>query len=202
MTGKPFHLTTANDYNLLEAVSALQKEIRRGKEEEAMFWALEVETKFFDFLWVRLVVIANEDIGLADPKVIPLVETLRNQYDFLKKKKKEAEARLPLANAIIAMCRAKKTRLADDFQTVMVLRRDHSGLMLDVPDYALDKHTNRGRSMGRGVKHWREEGVRLSNEVKGMNPYEEKAMEMRASHDRRRSRKGNGHDDPNGELFG
>jgi hypothetical protein len=35
-----------------------------------------------------------------------------------------------------------------------------------------------------------------------MNPYEEKAMEMREIHDRRRSpRKGNGHDDPNRELF-
>jgi hypothetical protein len=50
------------------------------------------------------------------------------------------------------------------------------------------------------VKHWREEGLKLSNEVKGMNPYEEKAMEMREIYDRRRSRKGNGHDDHNGEL--
>ena len=174
-----FKLKTANDYELLEAVSSLQKCIRRGLEEEAMFWAAEIETKFADYLWVRLTVIVNEDIGLAEPAAIQLIEALRQQYQFLRKNSKSPSERLPLANAIIAMCRAKKTRLADDFQTVVSRRRDFKGWRLEIPDFALDKHTRRGKQLGRGVDHWREEGCKLSNEIEGMNPYEKEATELR-----------------------
>ena len=179
-----FKLKTANDYELLEAVSSLQKCIRRGLEEEAMFWAAEIETKFADYLWVRLTVIVNEDIGLADPAAIQLVEALRQQYQFLRKNSKSPSERLPLANTIIAMCRANKTRLADDFQTVIYRRRDFQEWRIPIPDFALDKHTRRGKQLGRCVDHWRKEGCKLSNEIEGMNPYEKEATELREKYGR------------------
>jgi replication-associated recombination protein RarA len=170
---------TANGYKLLECASALQKSIRRGLEEQSLFWAAELETKYWDYLWKRLVVIANEDIGIADPQVITLVETLRTQYFFLRKKNKGPAERLPLCNAILAMCRAKKTRLTDDMVAVVYRRREFKNWRLEIPDFALDRHTAKGRALGRGVDHWRDEGCKLSNETKGMNPYEAEATMLR-----------------------
>src|SRR5207253_1035682 len=76
-------------------------------EEQAMYWALELAQTYADFLWVRLIIIANEDIGLADTTVIVLTESLRIQF-YLVRKKKCASWRIVLANALIALCRAKK----------------------------------------------------------------------------------------------
>src|SRR5262245_2821593 len=170
---------TENKYKLLECASALQKCIRRGLEEESLFWAAEIETRYPDYVWKRLTVIANEDIGLADPQTIILVETLRQQYIYLRKKSPSPSERLVLCNAVVAMCRAKKTRLADDMQAVIYRRREFQNWRLEVPDFAFDKHTHKGRQLGRGVEHWRSEGCKLSNEVQGMNPYEAEATELR-----------------------
>lgn len=176
-----YQLKTENGYDLMECASALQKTIRRGLEEEAMFWATELETKFPDYLWLRLTVIANEDIGLASPETLTLLEALRTQAAFLRAKSKSPSERLPLANAILALCRASKTRLADDFQAVIYKRRDHEQWRLEVPDYALDKHTRRGKALGRGWTHWRTEGCRLHPEF-SQNPYETEAHKLREAH--------------------
>jgi len=42
--GKPEPPKTPRDYYLDEVISALQKEIRRYKEYEAVYWALELES--------------------------------------------------------------------------------------------------------------------------------------------------------------
>jgi replication-associated recombination protein RarA len=55
-----------------DLVSALQKDIRRGNEYEALFWAVKLESLNPTRLWNRLKVIASEDIGPANP-IIPLV---------------------------------------------------------------------------------------------------------------------------------
>jgi hypothetical protein len=48
-----------NGYPFDEVASALRKSIRRGLEEDAMFWAVEMETRFPDYLWKRLQVISK-----------------------------------------------------------------------------------------------------------------------------------------------
>jgi len=169
---------TGGGYQLLGCVSALQKCIRRGLEDQTLYWAAEIETKFPDYLWVRLTVIANEDIGLADPETLGLVQALRQQYFFLRERSKSPSERLPLANAILALCRAKKTRLADDFQAVIYRRREFESWKLDIPDFALDRHTAAGRAKGRGWEHWAKEGTFLAGEVAGMNPYAEEAHRL------------------------
>jgi len=75
-----FKLQTQEGYPFDEAVSALQKSIRRGLEEEAMFWAAELETRYHDYLWKRLQVISVEDIGIADPQVVLYVAEMRRLY--------------------------------------------------------------------------------------------------------------------------
>ncbi len=173
---------TENGYPLLECASALQKTIRRGMEVEAMFWAAELETRYPDYLWTRLTAIVNEDISLASPETLILFEALRNQYQLLRQRSKGTSERMVLANAILAICRAPKTRVGDDLQTMIYRRRLQEGWRLEVPDYALDRHTARGRQKGRDYTHWHDEGLKLVNETPGLNIYAEEARRLREKH--------------------
>lgn len=154
-------LITKNGYTLMEVVSAIQKEIRRGNEENAMYWALEFMPKFERYLWRRLMVIVNEDIGLASPQTIILLRALKETF-FEMRETGDGAARLVLANAILAMCRAPKSRLSDYFNAAVEQEKNRRITHLAIPDYALDKHTGAGRQMGRGVDHWHDEGCKLS----------------------------------------
>ena len=60
-----------------------------------------------------------------------------------------------MAGAVIAMCTAPKTRINDNLLWATL----PTDIRYDIPDNALDRHTRRGRSYGRGVRHWVEEGV-------------------------------------------
>jgi len=179
-----FQRQTENGYPFDEVASALQKSIRRGLEEDAMFWAVEMETRFPDYLWKRLQVISVEDIGIADPQTVLYVAEMRRLYQELKKeydkepKRKSRSFRMVLANAILSMCRSKKSRIGDEFQIAMYGRREQ-GWKLEVPDYALDMHTNRGRAKKRGADHFWSEGVKLENEARLRNPYTEEAVKIR-----------------------
>lgn len=73
----------------------------------------------------------------------------------------------------------EENRLADDMQAMIYRRREFKAWRPEIPDFAYDKHTQNGRQMGRGVEHWWQEGCKLSNEVRGMNPYEAEATELR-----------------------
>ena len=57
------------------------------------------------------------------------------------------------------------------------------GLKRDIPDYALDFHTRRGKSSGRSWDHWDNEGCKLENE-KGLDIYHNRALAMRRKYGR------------------
>lgn len=171
---KPF---TQNGYLLFEVISALQKDIRRGNEEAAMYWALELVPKYEAYLWRRLIVILNEDIGIANIQLLAVVPVQRAMYTEFREDGRDGSARLVLANVILAMCRSPKSRAADHFQCVINQGRLQGKLKLEIPDYALDKHTSRGRGMGRGVQHWRDEGCQLSPTSDVADPYAGQAFD-------------------------
>ena len=68
-------------YELYELLSAMQKEIRRGHEKQAFFFALELEGFMSKALWNRLRVIASEDIGIANNNMAILINALNNAYN-------------------------------------------------------------------------------------------------------------------------
>lgn len=166
--------TQQNGYVLWEVISALQKEIRRGNEKEAMFWALELLPRYEAYLWRRLVVIANEDIGIANPEALMLVPSQRAVFFEFRNAGKDSSCRLVLANTIILLCRSPKSRIADHFQCVVNQGRAH-GERLEIPDYALDKHTSAGKRLGRKADHWLDVGCVLIPEPEVDDPYEEQA---------------------------
>lgn len=169
-------LTTEGGYEFGEVISALQKEIRRGNEEHALYWALECHPYYSKALWVRLRVICNEDIGLADPMAQIYVAAQADHFFALEK---EGSQRLVLANTILYLCRTKKSRLADHFQCSVIQRKLQRNWRLDIPDYAKDKHTRAGKHLGRSWDHWFSEGCRLTGEDKKLHdPYRKLAHEL------------------------
>jgi len=52
------------------------------------------------------------------------------------------------------------------------------GIKKEIPDYALDKHTKKGKEMGRDSKHYWEEGAKLIPEREGRDrQYLQKILE-------------------------
>ena len=122
---KQFEAHTKAGYLLGEVVSALQKSIRRGWEVEALFWAYELAEGYDDYLWRRLLTIASEDIGIADNFAAVLVGQLyENAKVLVEKRKNVLSDRLPLAHAVLYLCRTQKTRYVDDFANYVSVRRE------------------------------------------------------------------------------
>ena len=71
---------TQNGYDFYELLSALQKCVRRGLEEQAVYFAVELDGFNSTALWNRLRIIASEDIGCANPLMPILIETLEKSY--------------------------------------------------------------------------------------------------------------------------
>ncbi|MBT8472036.1 MAG: replication-associated recombination protein A [Marinicaulis sp.] len=69
-------------YNL---ASALQKSIRGSDVDAALYWAARMLVGGEDprFILRRLVVVASEDVGNADPQALPLAVAARDAYEFL-----------------------------------------------------------------------------------------------------------------------
>ncbi len=190
--GGGYQLCTTGEYPMDEVASALQKCIRRGLEEEALYWALELETEFMMYVWKRLAITAAEDIGMANPMASVLINSLWQTYETVRKNSatKSVDENV-LAFAVLYLCRSPKNREVDDFKNVVVEeRKDQQRLNGDaqnpvrreIPDFALDMHTERGRKMKRGIKHWWEEGTRISPRAGG-SKYRRRAAKLLTGED-------------------
>lgn len=168
-------LHTRGGYRMDECTSAMQKSIRRGLEEEAMYWAIEIETIQHSYLFNRLEAIAHEEIGLANPDAILFTYVCKQQYIDMRKRA-NGSTRLVLSNLILYLCRSKKSRLADHFN----ISQHRDPQRREIPDFALDQHTGRGRQLKRGADHFWTDGTVLANEVEldGDAEYREKAIDL------------------------
>ena len=174
--------TTRRGYDFYELLSALQKDIRRGKEYKALFWAAELETFNPTALWNRLRIIASEDVGIASPLVPVIVDTLCRQYLEFKKNRNDAW-RLFLANAVLLLASCTKSRMVDDLVNVVYTEIQHEDKRPEIPDYALDMHTARGRAKGRGIDYFFSEGSKLVNESSRLpTSYAERARDLLLKH--------------------
>ena len=169
--------TKYHGYNDDEVKSALQKDIRRGLEDKALYWAFELAYEgksSFGWLRNRLKIIAYEDIGLANPDLVKYVSQAVNDMDFYYQNDNK-EWEMALAYIILLLCRSPKSRLVDHYKVTMKkiweLKKRWKETD-EIPDYALDYHTSGGNKLGRhkydknGVEHFINEGEKLVNEVK------------------------------------
>jgi len=177
-TGVRESLQTVSGYDFSEVASAFQKSIRRGLEEDALFWGIELyKSNFYEYAWKRMKIICSEDVGLAEPNGPAIIHSLYSMFNEQKKKEdvKHAPERLFFVHAILWLARAKKSRVVD--HALIYHFEKHAQLKRQVLDWALDKHTVKGRMKGRGWQHFFDEGIKLENkaEVDGEQEYCEKA---------------------------
>ncbi|MCA9388415.1 hypothetical protein KC644_01475 [Candidatus Berkelbacteria bacterium] len=167
-----FHaISTVNGFNLAEVASALQKAVRRAQEEEALHWAIEMaDSGFSKYMFKRLKIIAAEDIGLIDPQAFQLTKMAEDAYEQEKKASKSEPDKLYIALAVLYLVRSKKNREVDDFLGTILHQREN-GKFPEVPDYAVDGHTQRGKQKKETkLQMWWNSGRVLQN-VAGGNKY-------------------------------
>jgi replication-associated recombination protein RarA len=150
-------MNTVRGYSLGEVISALQKTIRRGDERLAGYFAMELfESGFEAYAWRRLLTISAEDCHGC---ITQEIKALCDSAAFVKKTRKTPE-RIFLAKAAVVLAAAKKCRDADhmsclmydqqlpDDATVAGAIAEARAERVDIPDYAFDCHTVRGRRRG------------------------------------------------------
>jgi putative ATPase len=91
-------------YNL---ISALHKSVRNSDADAALYWLARMLEAGEDRLYVarRVVRMAVEDIGLADPNALGITLAARDAFDFLG----IPEGDLALAQAVVYLCAAPKS---------------------------------------------------------------------------------------------
>lgn len=144
-------LKTINGYAADEVISALQKEIRRGKIDEAIFWTYEMCLSgeiFQKKLWERLITISIEDVGFGNPMGCVIIQNLKQAFwsDFEHINDRYIQAMFAAAY----LANSPKDRYIDEIKSYLNLAK----LFPKIPDYALDKHTKKGKEMGRDVKYF------------------------------------------------
>lgn len=170
-------IKTVNGHPLPEVVSALQKSIRRGLEDDALYFATDMYLSgYAEYAWKRLRIITSEDVGLADLDMPVRIQALYALW-VEQRKKKDAHhepERLFFVHAVLLLARAPKNRTVDD--ALVFHWGQHANIKRDIPEYAIDRHTARGKQLGRGVEHVFEVGYHLEHQV-GDNPYRDGARE-------------------------
>jgi len=175
-------LHTPGGYVIADVASAIQKEIRRGHEREALFWVTEIDLAgYTEYVWNRLRIIASEDVGVGDPTAVMLVRVLYDNWaQRIKKEKASAkagrelppESRLYLIHAVQALCRARKCRMVDHAYMLFYEGDRRAIGPKDIPDYAMDGHTHRGKKLGRGPEYFVNVSSKLENMADLEDPYE------------------------------
>ncbi len=159
------NVTTRNGFCGDEIISMLQKSIRRGNEKQALEAAYEMyitSPQFEEKLWRRIQVIAVEDIGFGDPHAATLIYSLNlMRKDYLYD---EGDRSIFFIHAIRYLCKCKKERSNDHIKTLLV-QDFEKNCPLQVPEYALDLHTQKGRAMGRDIVHFYQEASKVIPEA-------------------------------------
>lgn len=150
--------------------SALQKFIRRGEAERAMYVAWRLCRMSPAVCWSRLLVISNEDVARAPE--ISAVDALRRQFAERVGKKEPDDDALRMAMVAAKMlAEVPKDRRGDEM--LHLVEAAGEGVpeaeawlaeLSEVPDYVKDVHTKEGAEIGRthgsakGEEHWLDEG--------------------------------------------
>ena len=159
---------TLNGFAADEIISCLQKSIRRAMVEEACQYAYELYVSgpvFLEKMWRRLLTISVEDVGFGNLNAAVQVNTMnemRRNFAFDDG-----------VHAIRILCESEKDRSSDYLKNI-IIKEAAMGKKPEIMDVALDKHTKRGQEMGRGSKHFFEEGTKVIPQMKVDNDYRER----------------------------
>jgi putative ATPase len=132
-----------------DVLSAFQKSIRGSDVNAALHYLGRlIEAGDLFSISRRLLVIAYEDVGLANPqagaRTLAAIETCE-RIGF-------PEARIPLANAVIELCLSPKSNSA--ISAIDAALADiQKGIIGEVPDHLRDAHYKGAKELGRGINY-------------------------------------------------
>jgi putative ATPase len=142
--GRLFHQGADEHY---DQISALIKSVRGSDPDAGLYWMSRMIEGGEDprFLARRMVILASEDIGLADPNALLIAEAAARAVEYVGL----PEAALNLAEAVIYLARAPKSNAV-----IVALGRAQadvrSGLPQEVPTHLRDAHYQAASSLGHG----------------------------------------------------
>ncbi len=147
-SGNAFGYDRAGDGHY-DAVSAFQKSMRGSDPDAAVFYLAKLlEAGDLPSACRRLMVCACEDVGLADPSIIPIVKSAVDAALMLGL----PEARIPLADAAILVAISPKSNSA--YNAVDAAAADISkGLGVKVPRQLQNKHLDGDDSEVKGQNY-------------------------------------------------
>ena len=141
-----------------DAISALIKSVRGSDPDAGMYWLARMLEAGEDvrFLCRRLVILASEDVGNADPQALPLAVAAMQACEFVGL----PECQLPLAQCVAYLACAPKSNAA----TIAIgeARQDiREGRVLPVPVHLRDQHYPGAKRLGHG------EGYEYAHDAEG-----------------------------------
>ena len=144
---KPAFYDKKGDYHY-DVISAFIKSVRGSNPDSALYWLARMLYSGEDprFIARRLVILASEDIGLADPFALVLATSCFRAVEFVGM----PEAKLILSEATIYLAQAPKSNSSCE-AIGKALKDIETSLIEDVPlhlkdaNYSSAKKTNRGK---------------------------------------------------------
>jgi putative ATPase len=142
--GRLFHQGADEHY---DQISALIKSVRGSDPDAGLYWMARMIEAGEDprFLARRMVILASEDIGLADPQALLVAEAAARAVEYVGL----PEAALNLAEAVIYLARAPKSN-----SVVVALGRAQddvrSSVGQEVPAHLRDAHYKGAATLGHG----------------------------------------------------
>lgn len=130
-----------------DTASALIKSIRGSDPDAALYWLARMLEGGEDVRFVvrRLVILASEDVGNADPQALPLAVAAMHACEFVGL----PECQLTLAQAVTYLATAPKSNAST--LAIGQARRDvREGRILPVPVHLRDRHYGGARRLGHG----------------------------------------------------
>jgi putative ATPase len=130
-----------------DQVSALIKSLRGSDPDAALYWFARMLEGGEDarFIARRLVILASEDIGLADPMALVVADAAARAVEFVGL----PEAQLNLAQAVVYLaCAPKSNRVTTALGLARADARE--GPRADVPTHLRDAHYRGAAELGHG----------------------------------------------------
>ena len=132
-----------------DLISAYQKSMRGSDPDAALYYLGRLlAAGDLPSACRRLLVCANEDVGLAYPQIIPIVKSAVDTALMVGM----PEARLPLANAVVLVATSPKSNSTHDAINA-VMRDIEKGLIGDVPRHLQNKHYDGADAVVKGQNY-------------------------------------------------
>lgn len=142
--GRLYHQSADSHY---DQISAFIKSVRGSDPDAAMFWLVTLleSGESARFIARRLVILASEDVGLADPLGLLVAESAARAVEFVGL----PEARLTLAHATITLALMPKSNSVTRALGV-VTAAVQSGGLVEVPVHLRDASYGSAKKLGHG----------------------------------------------------